>query len=137
MNAFIYFTIICIIKTFIGVKMRVLSIRQPYASRIIEGRKTIELRSWNTSFRGRFYIHASGKHPTLPTSAIVGTVELIDVVKYTSKSKFLMDRKKHLLNSWINSTNKKQFKYGFILKNPRAVKPILTKGRLGFWDFGK
>ncbi|MDQ6866633.1 MAG: ASCH domain-containing protein [Thermoproteota archaeon] len=36
-----------------------LSLRQPYAELVVDGRKTIETRRWNTNFRGKFLIHAS------------------------------------------------------------------------------
>jgi ASC-1-like (ASCH) protein len=36
-----------------------LSIRQPYAELIVSGKKTIELTSWDTEFRGEFQVHAS------------------------------------------------------------------------------
>ena len=36
-----------------------LSIRQPWAWLIANGYKGIENRSWNTTFRGEFFIHAS------------------------------------------------------------------------------
>ena len=35
-----------------------LSIRQPWATLIASGRKTIELREWSTSYRGLLWIHA-------------------------------------------------------------------------------
>lgn len=41
--------------------MRALTIRQPWASLIAAGVKTIETRSWATSYRGSMLIHA-GKH---------------------------------------------------------------------------
>ena len=85
--------------------MKVLSIRQPYAWLIAIGCKTIENRTWNRKFRGRFLIHASQAKPEkldgwqesamkkycqehgivipdfkdLPTSAIIGSVELDDI----------------------------------------------------------
>lgn len=34
-------------------------LRQPYAELVAVGRKTIETRTWNTNFRGKFIIHAS------------------------------------------------------------------------------
>ena len=37
--------------------MKCLSICQPFAELIIQNKKTIELRKWNTSFRGEFLIH--------------------------------------------------------------------------------
>lgn len=36
-----------------------LSLRQPYAELIVSGRKTIEIRKWNTRFRGEFLVDAS------------------------------------------------------------------------------
>ena len=34
-------------------------LKQPYAELIVSGKKTIELRTWNTKFRGEFLIQAS------------------------------------------------------------------------------
>ena len=42
--------------------MKALTIRQPYASLIATGAKTIETRSWSTQYRGPIAIHA-GKSP--------------------------------------------------------------------------
>ncbi len=39
--------------------MKVLSLKQPFAELILSGKKTIELRKWNTKFRGEFLIHSS------------------------------------------------------------------------------
>lgn len=41
--------------------MKALSIKQPWAQLISLGVKPIENRTWPTNFRGRIYIHASGK----------------------------------------------------------------------------
>jgi len=40
--------------------MKTLSVRQPYASLICYGVKTVENRTWKTDYRGRLLIHASG-----------------------------------------------------------------------------
>lgn len=42
-------------------KICCLSVAQPFATGIIEGRKAIELRSWGTSYRGIVAIHAGSK----------------------------------------------------------------------------
>ena len=39
--------------------MKCLSLKQPYAHLLASGKKTVELRKWNTKFRGQFLIHAS------------------------------------------------------------------------------
>ena len=39
--------------------MKVLSLTEPFATLILNGKKSIETRSWKTSYRGKLYIHAS------------------------------------------------------------------------------
>jgi len=118
--------------------MKALSLKQPFAELIVAGRKTIELRNWNTKFRGRFFIHAS-KVPDkdamkklgfkeLPLGMIVGKAELTDVKKYKTNSEHKTDKNKHLANSTWG-------KYGFILKNAKRIKNISAKGKLNFWEF--
>ena len=121
--------------------MKCLSISQPFADLIISGEKTIELRNWNTNFRGEFLIHAPIKirikdckrlkiTKKLVTGAIIGKVELYDVKKYNSSKKVKEDQKFHL-----SSKNFQGKTYGFILKNAKAVRvPIPWKGQLGFFD---
>jgi len=84
-----------------------LSLRQPYAELVVSGRKTIELRKWNTRFRGEFLIHVSkaiNKEackscnidiPSPIIGAIVGSAVLHDVKLYQSKEGFTTDRSKH------------------------------------------
>jgi hypothetical protein len=59
--------------------MRALTIRQPWATLIAEGVKTIETRSWSTKHRGPIAIHA-GKHPQ-DYSDFMLSVRTIDAVK--------------------------------------------------------
>lgn len=121
--------------------MKCLSISQPFADLIISGKKTIELRNWNTNLRGEFLIHAPLKVRTddcnrlkinkkFVTGAIIGKAEIYDVKKYNSSKEVTSDRKFHF------SVKKFQKKtYGFILKNPRSFRiPIPWKGQLGFFD---
>lgn len=118
--------------------MKVLSLKQPFAELILQGKKTIELRKWNTNFRGEFLIHAS-KNPDmqamrkfgfkeLPFGFILGKAELVGVKEYQNSEDFKQDQNKHLASEeWGN--------YGFILKNAQRTKPIQAKGALGFWEF--
>ena len=41
--------------------MKVISIKEPFATLIRNGDKRIETRSWKTNYRGELFIHASGK----------------------------------------------------------------------------
>lgn len=47
--------------------MKACSIKQPWASLIAYGIKDIENRTWKTNFRGRIYIHASGRWVQRPS----------------------------------------------------------------------
>jgi hypothetical protein len=73
---------------------KALSVRQPWASLITCGLKTIEIRTWSTSYRGQLYIHAAKSLDELamnrfqleapPTGALLGTVELVKVEPFTA-----------------------------------------------------
>lgn len=122
--------------------MKALSIKQPYAELILQGKKKIELRKWNTKYRGEFYVHSSKtpdenamkkfgfKENELPNGFILGSVELIDVKEYKNDNEHKKDSDLHLASSVWG-------RYGFILKNPKRIKPIPAKGQLGFWDYKK
>jgi hypothetical protein len=65
---------------------RGLSVRQPWASLIGEGKKTIEIRSWSTSYRGPLLICSGSKpwkgnhgHSIGPLGVSICLVELVNV----------------------------------------------------------
>jgi hypothetical protein len=123
--------------------MKCLSLKQPYAELLVSGKKTIELRNWNTSFRGKFLIHASRNidkerldslgidHNKLISGAIIGSAILYDVKQYGNKRELEMDKNKHLADT-------KEFgfcKYGFIIKNAhRLRRSIPYPGMLKFFE---
>lgn len=121
--------------------MKSLSVSQPFADLIISGKKTIELRNWNTNYRGEFLIHAPLKirkedckrlkiNKKLVTGAIVGKAVLKDVKKYNSVKEIKMDKKYHLASKDFQVK-----KFGFVLKNAKPFRiPIPCKGKLGFFD---
>jgi len=51
--------------------LQTLSVRQPWASMIMGSMKTVELRSWQTNYRGWLWIH-SGKKPDLAALEMLG-----------------------------------------------------------------
>ena len=60
--------------------MKALSVKQPWASMIASGEKTLETRTWNTKHRGEILIVAS-KNPKiggLPTGVALCVVTIID-----------------------------------------------------------
>lgn len=130
---------------------KVLSLLQPWASLVVMGVKTVETRSWQTAHRGPLLIHASlgkkGKGVTdeppfskyitrfddLPFGAIVGCVELTDVVPV--ETLFYSDAKLAAL-----TLEEKAFgdytkgRYAWLLSEAEQFeKPVPVKGSLGLW----
>ena len=123
--------------------MKCLSVCQPFAELIVQGKKTIELRKWNTQFRGEFLIHAAKNilledcnrmnlsPESMITGAIIGKVSLVDVKKYNSEKELYADRKKHHAE-----TDYIKNKYGFILEKPKKLRiPIEYSCKLNFFEF--
>ncbi len=126
--------------------MKCLSLRQPFAELIVSGRKTIELRSWNTDHRGRFLVHASlktdkeacrrfGIDPdTLRNGALVGSANIDEVKTYKTLKSFMADTSGHRATGAAFHVPT----YGFRISKPERLKrPIACKGRLGFFKYSK
>ena len=106
-------------------------------------KKTIELRNWNTLFRGKFLIHASKNvdkesseflgidRNMLTRGAIIGTAELYDVKQYKNKTELEIDKNKHYADI-------KKFgfcKYGFMIKNAQRLRSLIPYlGKLKFFE---
>ena len=123
--------------------MKCLTVCQPFADLIVSGKKTIELRSWNTRFRGEFLVHAAQSirrddarrlkaGSKFVTGAIVGKTELVGVKRYETESELRGDYKRHLASKEFQKS-----RYGFVLKNPKKFRvPVPYKGRLGLFEAG-
>ncbi|MDE5889208.1 MAG: ASCH domain-containing protein, partial [Bacilli bacterium] len=124
--------------------MKVLSIRQPWASIIINGYKCYEFRSWKTNFRGKVLIHASKDVETeylsrfeslgleYPTSAILGSVEITDCVPVTEEFEDELIKK----NELVYGATRGRAGYGFKVENIIKFDEVIpANGNLGFWDF--
>lgn len=115
--------------------MKALSVRQPWATFIIDGLKTIEVRSWPTKFRGRLAIHVSQKLAggfraadwvDLPRGAIIGTVEVVGCKPLTPEAAKLA--------GFDDATPEEcEGLYGWELARPRKCEPIPCSGALSLW----
>src|SRR6476620_7125814 len=133
--------------------MKVLSFLQPWASLTVMGLKKLETRSWSTKHRGDLLIHASmgqsgallapeppfSKYITdfskLPFGAIIGKVQLSDVIKVESL---------HMSDAVINQLTMEERAFGdysngryvWVLEEPSLFSnPIYMKGTLGLWNY--
>jgi predicted transcriptional regulator len=124
--------------------MKCLSLKQPFAGLLSFGEKTIELRKWNTKFRGKFLIHASKNIDNeacerldididkLIKGAIIGSASLYNVKEYKSQEEFNKDKQKHfsIISKYFDG-----YKYGFLVKDARMFKlTIPYSGKLGFFN---
>ena len=120
--------------------MKALSLKQPWAELILQGKKTIETRTWNTEFRGEFLIHSSGNvddkamqkfsFKDLPRGAIVGKATLVDVKKYPTREEWDADKDKHCAKDLWDGDRR----YGFLLKDVQRLTPKPCKGKLNFFE---
>lgn len=123
--------------------MKVISIKQPWASLIINGYKTYEFRTWKTKYRGKLLIHASKvpdkkaierfKHLNLdyPTGVIIGEVELTDCLEVDKElANELFNKDSNVYRNVLNHQG-----YAWKLENIKKYdKHILINGKLGLWD---
>jgi ASCH domain. len=124
-------------------KVKVITIKQPWATLIVKGLKKYEFRSWKTKFRGEIYIHAGkGRDKKYieklkefgfdyPSSKIVGKVNITDCISIDEK----MNKKITLENELIYG-NKKREGYAWKLEEPKEIlydKDI--NGKLSLWDY--
>lgn len=125
--------------------MKTLTVKQPWASLIIEGYKRFEFRTWKSNYRGEFLIHA-GKTldkeaferfkdllpEELPLGKIIGKVTLVDCIKCDKefKEKCLKE------NNRVYEKSSFQERYAFQLDNVvKFDKYIEASGKLSFWEF--
>lgn len=113
-------------------RFRALTVKQPYANRIAEGQKTVELRTKNTAYRGDILICSSSlpELEGLESGASICLVELYDVKKVKDLTK--EEKAKTCLHE--KAEYWKHAKYGWMLRNPRRVIEYPVKGQLGIWN---
>jgi len=122
--------------------MKTLSIRQPWAELIIQGRKTLELRTWTVKYRGPLAIHASqtvereaclahGLDPDqVTTGAVIGVADLVEIIELDAAS-YAAHSAEHLDDGpWTGGPL-----YGWRLANPRPLpEPLPMRGRMGLFE---
>lgn len=128
--------------------MKVITIKQPFATLIAEGLKEYEFRTWKTNYRGPIFIHA-GKgidkkamkryehlHLDYPSGCIIAECELIDCIKIDNEVRNkLKEKNKEIYASIIKHTEWDG--YGFQLDKVKKISPIPISGKLSLWEYEK
>lgn len=128
--------------------MKVISIREPFATLIANGTKTIETRSWKTNYRGELFIHASGKKlakDILTNGYVLDLIKNLDmsygniICRCNLVDCIYMDEEfleyiKHNPTEY-NVGEYKLGRYAWIIKDIEPIYPIFAKGQLSIWNF--
>ena len=123
--------------------MKVLTLKQPWATLIAEGIKKYEFRTWKTNYRGKILIHAGSGidkkemekfeflHLKYPKKRILAEVEIVDCLELDDK-----------LNDNIIKENNIAYglkrRVGYAWKLDKVKKINYDKevsGKLGLWNY--
>ena len=120
-----------------------LSIRQPWAELIVSGRKTIEVRTWTTEYRGPVFIHASKSvaeefvplFPDVFPTYLGGLIGIVDVssVESFNQATWSRLRPEHLVPGPMPKGA-----FGWKLeKAKRLLHPVPVRGQLGLFPLSE
>ena len=123
--------------------MKVITLKQPWATFVAEGLKKYEFRSWKTKYRGKILIHAgSGVDKEelkkfcelgfeFPKKKILAIVEVKDCIKIDDEF-----NKQIISENNIVYGSKERTGYAWKLENVKKIKcDEEINGKLSFWNY--
>lgn len=127
---------------------KTLSIKQPWAHLILTGRKTLEMRTWRTAYRGELLITASSQPKNfqldgmrLPSGVAICLVDLVDIREFgiddLVEAGYEGDALRRARNRWLAGLDMNlgdATVYGWRLANPRPTRPAAVKGKLHIFE---
>ena len=124
--------------------MKCLSIKEPFASLIINGYKKYEFRSWKTNYRGKILIHASKSYDKVAVKRfeklnlkyspgyIIGEAEIVDCIIITKEFEDNLINENKLI--YGGSSDRKG--YAWVLSNIKRYDELnKVNGKLGLWEY--
>ena len=129
--------------------MKVLTIKEPFATLIKNKIKYIETRSWKTNYRGELYIQAGVakvrkdvrkrkelsklyKEDDLQFGYIICKCNLVDCIYMTEE--FIKQEKEKNIDNFI-AGHYEVGRYAWVLEDIESITPIKVKGQLGIWNY--
>lgn len=129
--------------------MKMISIKQPWASLIVSGAKDVENRTWLTKYRGPVLVHASAqqdkdvsvteltefmKHfpspldplAAFPLGGVIGMTEIVECVR--------PHHSKWYAGTYVDKQGVRQNYWAIVLANSRPLPFVQWKGKLGIRD---
>ena len=130
--------------------MKMLTIKEPFATLISKGIKKTETRSWKTNYRGEIYIHAGLSKPKYEHKSndfkkiadelnykpgyVLCKCNLIDCIYMDEK--YIEDMKNNHYQDYICGEYSVG-RYGWVLDNIEPIEPFSVKGKLGIWNYNR
>jgi len=124
--------------------MKALTIKNPWATLIVDGYKKYEFRSWKTNYRGKILIHAGlslekdmlnrFKDYNLDciTGAIIGEADIVDCILVDDE----FNNKLRNIDPIVYGRSNHVETYAWQLENVKKYDaPIYIKGKLGLWNY--
>ena len=124
--------------------MKALTIKQPWASLIIEGYKKYEFRSWKTNYRGKILIHAGlslekdvqqrfkNYNLDYKLGYIIGEAEIVDCILVDEK----FNESLRNIDPIVYGRSNHVENYAWKLENIKKYdNPIPCKGKLSLWEY--
>ncbi len=122
--------------------MKVLTVKQPWATLLVLGLKEYEFRSWKTNYRGKVLIHAGESidkealdrfkelNLEYPTKKVVGEVVIEDCLLLDKE----LNRKIISENNIVYGTKEREG-YAWKVSHAKEIKSNKeVKGKLGLWN---
>jgi hypothetical protein len=103
-------------------RIKALSVRQPWANMIADGRKTIETRKWATAYRGPLLIVSSARPAIEPAGQAVAIADLVDCRPMAKE-----DERAAGCETYPSAQ-------AWVLENVRKIEPFPVKGSLGLFE---
>lgn len=123
--------------------MKVITLKQPWATLVAKGIKKYEFRTWKTNYRGELLIHAGkgidkeamGRFAHLnleyPQSKILAKVDIIDCIELTSS----INNKIIKENELVYGHKYDRTGYAWVIDNSQIIKcNAEISGKLGLWN---
>lgn len=123
--------------------MKVITLKEPWASLVVQGFKKYEFRSWKTNYRGKVLIHAGKskedvdrfKNYNLDISSgeIIGEAYITDCIFVSEE----FDKRLRKCDAIVYEHNHVGL-YAFKLENiKKYTKKIKCRGQLGIWNYSE
>ncbi len=125
--------------------MKVITIKQPWATLIAKGYKEYEFRTWKTKYRGEILIHAGkgidkkamARFENLkleyPIGCIIAKAQITDCIPVDDDFRKKVLPKNPNVYKGLNKTEWKG--YGFKIENVEEIETIEINGKLSLWEY--